>query len=405
MLYSQKIVNAMPIQEKTIPHVLAGKDIVAIAQTGTGKTLAFGLPALTKIAANRSKGIQMLVLCPTRELAEQIHNVLNSLAKSLKLSCTCVYGGVKINPQIKRLRANPSIVVATPGRLLDLLNRGNINFKNLQILTLDEADRMLDMGFLPDMKRIISYIPKRRQTLLFSATFPKATQNKLEIFVKNPINIEITPQATTSENIKQGIYPVTAEYKAELLKQILQRSDVTCALIFTRTKIRADRVSKKLKANGFRAESIHGGCRQNKRLAVIKSFTNGESNILVATDIAARGIDIKGVTHVINYDIPFHPEDYVHRIGRTARAMASGTAYTFASPGEEASINSIEKTIGKSLHLHEWEGMAKLSPLKKRHSKAKKRRKIKSKNNSKQSNKNTKKLGKHNHKNPAMQIS
>ena len=353
----------MPIQEQAIPHALAGRDIIAIAQTGTGKTLAFGLPSLTRIAedGSKTKGTKMLVLCPTRELAEQINQVLTPLAQKLCLSCTCIYGGVAINPQIKRLRAKPSIIIATPGRLLDHLNRGTINFKDLQILTLDEADRMLDMGFLPDMKRIIAHTPDQRQTLLFSATFPEITQNKIKMFVNNPVHIEITPQSTPAENVAQGIYPVIAERKAELLEKLLLQSEVSSTLIFTRTKIRADRVRKKLKANGFQAESIHGGCTQSKRIAALKSFATGQINILVATDIAARGIDIKGVTHVINYDIPFHPEDYIHRIGRTARAKASGTAYTFASPGEEASVHSIEKIIGQTLIHHEWEGMAVLS--------------------------------------------
>ncbi len=361
VLHSQNITQAMPIQEQAIPSILTGRDIVAIAQTGTGKTLAFGLPSLTRIAQNRGKGIKMLVICPTRELAEQINHVLVPLAKALSLSCACVYGGVGMSLQAKKLRAKPAIVVATPGRLLDHLQRGNVSFKDLEILTLDEADRMLDMGFLPDIKRINSYLPEIKQTLLFSATFPEATQKKIGSFVNNPVKIEIAPQSTTAENVIQGVYPVISEHKAELLQQILQQTDVTCTLVFTRTKIRADRVSKKLKANGFRAEAIHGGCTQNKRLAAIRNFSSGQSNILVATDIAARGIDIKGVSHVINYDIPFNPEDYVHRIGRTARAMNSGTAYTFASPGEESSLRSIENTIGKELFLHEWEGMAKLS--------------------------------------------
>lgn len=377
MLYSQKISEAMPIQEQAIPPVLAGKDIIAIAQTGTGKTLAFGLPALTRIAKSGTKanGSMMLVLCPTRELAEQIHQVLNPLALSLNLSCACIYGGVGMNPQAKRLRAKPSVVVATPGRLLDHLNRGNINFNNLQILVLDEADRMLDMGFLPDMKRIVANLPENRQTLLFSATFPEVTKNKIGMFVRNPVCIEITPQSTPAENVIHGIYPVIAERKSELLEKLLQQSEVVSTLIFTRTKIRADRVSKKLKASGFRAESIHGGCSQNQRLKSLKNFASGQSNILVATDIAARGIDIKGVTHVINYDIPINSEDYVHRIGRTARAKSSGTAYTFASPGEEASIYSIEKIIGQSLLLHEWDGMAELSRIIKQTSKTKRSRK------------------------------
>ncbi len=383
VLHSQNITHAMPIQEQAIPGALAGKDMVAIAQTGTGKTLAFGLPALTRIAQNHSKGIKMLVICPTRELAEQIHHVLIPLAKAVNLSCACIYGGVGMNPQAKKLRAKPAIVVATPGRLLDHLQRKNVNFKDLEILTLDEADRMLDMGFLPDIKRINSHLPEIKQTLLFSATFPEATQKKIGFFVNNPVHIEIAPQSTTAENVVQGLYPVASEHKAELLQQLLQQTDVSSTLIFTRTKIRADRVSKKLKANGFRAEAIHGGCTQNKRLAAIRSFSSGQSNILVATDIAARGIDVKGVTHVINYDIPFNPEDYVHRIGRTARAMSSGTAYTFASPGEESSIRSIEKTIGQQLLLQEWEGMAELSKsAANKNSSARRPRRRKSKNSS-----------------------
>ncbi len=372
VLNSQNITSAMPIQEQTIPQALAGRDIIAIAQTGTGKTLAFGLPALTRIAQSRSKGIQMLVLCPTRELAEQIHQVLNPFVKALNLSSTCIYGGVGINPQIKQLRAKPAIVVATPGRLLDHISRKSIHFDDLQILTLDEADRMLDMGFLPDMKRIISHLPSSRQTLLFSATFPQETQQKVGAFITDPIQIEIAPQSTTADNVVQGLYPVNPEHKADLLEQLLQQDGVTSTLVFTRTKVRADRLSKKLKAKGFRAEAIHGGCTQNRRLAAIKSFTNGHSNILVATDIAARGIDVKGVSHVINYDIPFNPEDYVHRIGRTARAMADGTAYTFASPGEETTIHSIEKTIGQNLLLHEWDGMAELAASPKTTSQTKK---------------------------------
>ena len=376
VLYSQKISEAMPVQEQAIPPILSGRDIIAIAQTGTGKTLAFGLPALTRIIENNKKvrGSKMLVLCPTRELAEQIYQVLNPLALNLNLSCTCIYGGVGMSPQAKRLRAKPSIIVATPGRLLDHLNRGNISFSDLQILAIDEADRMLDMGFLPDMKRIIAHLPENRQTLLFSATFPEATKNKIGMFIRNPVCIEITPQSTPAENVTHGVYPVIAERKGELLQKLLQQSEVASTLIFTRTKIRADRVSKKLKANGFRAESIHGGCSQNQRLKSLKKFASGQSNILVATDIAARGIDVKGVTHVINYDIPFHSEDYVHRIGRTARAKSSGTAYTFVCPGEEASVYSIEKNIGQSLLLHEWEGMVELSKSIKQTSKPKRSR-------------------------------
>ncbi len=354
----------MPIQEQAIPHALAGRDIIAIAQTGTGKTLAFGLPSLTRISRITNRRAQMLVLCPTRELAVQIHEVLQPLAKKLNLQTACLYGGAAIRPQVAQLRRKPSIIIATPGRLQDHIDHNNVSFKNLQILVFDEADRMLDMGFLPDIKRIVSSLPEERQTLLFSATFPRETEDKVCAFVKNPVKIEVAPQATPAESVTQGVYPVKPEHKADLLTKLLSEPDVTSTLVFTRTKIRADRVTKMLRDNGFKAEAIHGDCSQSKRQTAIKRFRSGKSTILVATDIAARGIDVKGVTHVINYDMPVMTEDYVHRIGRTARAKASGIALTFTSPGEERALRSIEKLIGKQIILHQWEGMAELAPVK-----------------------------------------
>lgn len=361
VLDSMNIVEAMPIQEQAIPPALEGKDMIAIAQTGTGKTLAFGLPGLTRLAASSDPRAQMLVLCPTRELAVQINDVMRPLARELRLRTACIFGGVNIRPQIAELGRHPSVIVATPGRLQDHINRKTVSFHHLQMLVLDEADRMLDMGFWPDIQRILSILPEKRQTLFFSATFPADIRARVLPLLQSPHHIEVTPESTPVEAITQGVYTVGQTEKAGLLTKLLAMPEVQSTLIFTRTKHRADRVSKMLKNSGFKAETIHGDRSQSQRQEALTRFKGGHSNILVATDIAARGIDVKGVTHVINYDIPAASEDYVHRIGRTARAHTTGTALTFASPGDEAALRAIEKMIGRRIGQHDWEGAVKLA--------------------------------------------
>ncbi len=361
VLTTQQIVNATPVQEQAIPLAATGRDLVGIAQTGTGKTLAFGLAGLTRLAASDDPRAQMLVLCPTRELALQIHSVLNPLARELRLRTACIFGGVGINPQISELKRHPSVIVATPGRLQDHLDRKCVHFAHLQLLVLDEADRMLDMGFWPDIKRILSVLPDGRQTLLFSATFPKEIRDRVMPLLRDPHRVEVTPESTPVEAITQGVYAVEQTAKAGLLTKLLRQPEVKSTLVFTRTKHRADRVTKMLRNSGFNAETIHGDRSQGQRQEALSHFRTGRSNILVATDIAARGIDVKGVTHVINYDIPVASEDYVHRIGRTARAQTTGTALTFASPGDEELLRAIEKLLGRRIGQHAWEGAVALA--------------------------------------------
>lgn len=356
LLQTQNITTPTPIQEQAIPVALEGRDLVAVAQTGTGKTLAFGLPGLTRLATSADPRAQMLVLCPTRELAVQIHSVLDPFARQLHKRTVCLYGGVNINPQVAKLHLKPSVIIATPGRLLDHIARRSVSFQNLQMLVLDEADRMLDMGFLPDIKRILAVLPAGRQTLLFSATFPPETRSRVLPMLREPHHIEIKPESTPVETIDQGVYTVGQTDKAGLLVKLLANPDVRSTLVFTRTKHRADKVTKLLRNNGLLAVTIHGDRTQGQRQEALEHFRGGKSNILVATDIAARGIDVKGITHVINYDIPVSSEDYIHRIGRTARARMTGVALTFASPGDEAALRGIEKKIGRKLGRHVWEG-------------------------------------------------
>ena len=360
-MQSQNITSPTPIQEQAIPVALEGRDLVAVAQTGTGKTLAFGLPALTRLAASADPRAQMLVLCPTRELAVQIHSVLDPLAHQLRKRTVCLYGGVNINPQVAKLHLKPSVIIATPGRLLDHIARRSVSFQNLQVLVLDEADRMLDMGFLPDIKRILAVLPAERQTLLFSATFPPETRSRVLPMLREPFHIEIKSELTSVETIAQGVYAVGQTDKAGLLVKLLAGPNVLSTLVFTRTKHRADKVTKILRNNGLLAVTIHGDRTQGQRQEALERFRGGKSNILVATDIAARGIDVKGITHVINYDIPVSSEDYIHRIGRTARAQMTGVALTFASPGDEMTLRGIEKKIGRKLGRHTWDGEATLA--------------------------------------------
>ncbi len=356
ILKAQQIVEPTPVQARAIPVALEGRDVTGVAQTGTGKTLAFGLPALTRLADSKPGRNRMLILTPTRELAQQINDVLHPLAKALGLRSVCIYGGVNMGPQTKGLRRGCDIIVACPGRLLDHMQRKNVRFDNLSVLVLDEADRMLDMGFLPDIKRILSTCPKNRQTLLFSATFPKEIEQMAASVQRDPHRIEVGAIAVPVDTVRQGVYTVDSSGKTGLLSKILDGPEVGPTLVFLRTKHRTDRVAKALHKQGYKAKAIHGGRTQSQRQQAIDGFRSGKYKVLVATDVAARGLDVDGITHVVNYDIPRSSEDYIHRIGRTARANASGDAITFVSSNESQALGRIERALGKQLHREEWEG-------------------------------------------------
>ncbi|NIA15286.1 MAG: DEAD/DEAH box helicase [Nitrospiraceae bacterium] len=361
ILKAQQIVEPTPVQAQAIPVALEGRDVTAVAQTGTGKTLAFGLPALTRLADTKPGSSRMLVLTPTRELAQQIGDVLHPLGKALKLRTVCVYGGVGMEPQTKALRGGCDIVVACPGRLLDHIQRKNVRFDNLSVLVLDEADRMLDMGFLPDIKRILSICPKERQTLMFSATFPKEIEQMAANMQRDSHRIEVGAVAAPVDAVRQGIYTVDPSGKTGLLSKILGGPEVGPALVFLRTKHRTDRIAKALHKQGFKAKAIHGGRTQRQRQQAIDGFRNGKYKVLVATDVAARGLDVEGITHVVNYDIPKSSDDYIHRIGRTARANAEGDAITFVSPDDSQALGNIERALGKQLPREDWEGAVRVA--------------------------------------------
>jgi ATP-dependent RNA helicase RhlE len=342
-------VTPTPIQEKSIPHLLEGKDLLGIAQTGTGKTAAFSLPILNNLAASNKKvsatSVRCLILTPTRELAAQIVDNIKLYGEKLGLRYNMIFGGVSIIGQVNSMKTGADIVVATPGRLLDLINRRSIKFDDLEIFVLDEADRMLDMGFINDVRRIISKLPKKRQSLFFSATMPKDIAQLASSILNNPVSVEITPQATTVEKIDQQINFVDKANKPLLLKEILRKKEVTSALVFSKTKFGANRIVTFLQEDGVKVEAIHGNKSQVARQKALNNFRQGKTNVLVATDIAARGIDVPDISHVINYDIPHDPENYVHRIGRTARAGKNGIAISLCDASEKSLVKSIEKTI------------------------------------------------------------
>lgn len=356
VLARQCITKPTPVQAQAIPVALEGRDVVAIAQTGTGKTLAFGLPSLTLLAQGSVRGTRMLVLAPTRELAVQVNAVLEPHVRALGLRTVCVYGGVGMQPQTHALRSGAAIVVATPGRLLDHVDRGNVNFKHLSVLVLDEADRMLDMGFMPSIRRILKELPEHRQTLMFSATFPAQIGQLTKSMQRNPVRLQVGPIASPAKDVRQSMYTVHHEKKLSLLSSILRGPEVKSALVFLRTKHRTERVAKALHQAGFKAQAIHGDRSQRQRQQAIDGFRQGRYNVLVATDVAARGLDVRGITHVVNFDLPNTSEDYIHRIGRTARANASGDAITFVGPDEFRALRDIENAIGKPIPREEWEG-------------------------------------------------
>lgn len=339
-----------PIQAAAIPPIIAGNDLIGIAQTGTGKTAAFTLPILTRLAmAQGKRGTKVLILAPTRELVVQIEENVLAYAKHLPLTIAKVFGGVGERPQINSLRAGCDIVIATPGRLLDLMGQGHGDFSGLQHLVLDEADRMLDMGFLPSIKRIVQKMPRKRQTLLFSATLSKEIEALTHEFQHQPKIVQIGRRSNPAETVTQLVYEVPVHLKPALLSHLLKDDSLDMVLVFTRTKHGADRVARKLEQTGIRCATLHANRSQNQRLKALADFKSGEVRVLVATDIAARGIDVDGISHVVNYDFPMHAEDYVHRIGRTGRAKAIGDAISFISPEDQSALRSLEKFIGRGL--------------------------------------------------------
>ena len=341
-----------PIQAQAIPYILNGRDLLGCAQTGTGKTAAFALPILQGLnAQGRGRGIRVLVLSPTRELAAQIGDSFAAYGRNLPFRHTVIFGGVGQQPQVDALRRGVDILVATPGRLLDLMGQRLVSLDNIQVFVLDEADRMLDMGFIHDVRRVIAMLPKKRQTLLFSATMPDDIQQLADSILINPAYVEVTPRATTVEKIDQRVYFVEKNDKPALLEHLLRDRTIRRVLVFTRTKHGANKVVKKLGDAGIGAEAIHGNKSQSARERALSNFKSGETRVLVATDIAARGLDVEDITHVINYDLPNIPETYVHRIGRTARAGASGMAYSFCDQEEREYLRDIEKTIRKRVPI------------------------------------------------------
>ena len=353
-LHKEGYTKPTPIQQGAIPFILEGRDLLGCAQTGTGKTAAFAIPMLQLLSKPHAaiagqRPIRALILTPTRELAIQIQESFQAYGSGLRLKHLVVFGGVNQAPQTQALQRGVDILVATPGRLLDLMSQGYINLKDIEIFVLDEADRMLDMGFVHDVKRVITKLPTKRQTLFFSATMPKEIQGLANAILTNPEKVEVTPESTTAETIQQSLYYVDKANKRALLADILKDKSIETALVFTRTKHGADKVVKDLIRIGIKAEAIHGNKSQNARQRALSNFKDRTTRILVATDIAARGIDVDELTHVINYEMPNVPETYVHRIGRTGRAGLSGIAYSFCELEELPYLKDIQKLIGKEI--------------------------------------------------------
>jgi ATP-dependent RNA helicase RhlE len=344
--------TATPIQHQAIAHILAGRDVLGCAQTGTGKTAAFALPILDRLASEpvgKRCHPRALVIAPTRELAQQIAGSFRTYGRRLDLSATVIYGGVRQTGQVHALRQGVDIVVATPGRLLDLIQQGHCDLSAVRRVVLDEADRMLDMGFMPDIKRIISHVPQRRQTLLFSATIPRQIRRLADALLRDPQEITVTPQSPAVERIAQSVYHVDKPQKPALLAHLLDTLSVSRAIVFARTRHGADRIVRQLNKSGTAATAIHGNKTQGARQTAMDQFRSGKTHVLVATDIAARGIDVDGISHVFNYDVARDPEGHVHRIGRTARAGAAGSAITLCDREELPHLKAIERLIRMEL--------------------------------------------------------
>jgi len=352
---AQGFVKPTPIQAKAIPVVMKGRDVVGLAQTGTGKTAAFVLPILERLSQGERGKVRALIIAPTRELANQINEVVVSLGKSLGIKSMTVFGGVNINPQVKTLRSGVDVVVACPGRLLDHMNQKTISVSHLEVLVLDEADQMFDMGFLPDIRKILKHVPKKRQTLLFSATMPKEIQVLAQECLTNPETIE-TEKNAAAQTVSHALFPVAQHLKTALLLEIMYKIDSGSVLVFTRTKHRAKRLAETLISADFRAASLQGNLSQARREKALSGFRDGSYRVLVATDIAARGIDVSQISHVINYDIPDTTDAYIHRIGRTGRAAKTGDAYTFVTEEDNAQVRAIERVLKAPIERRTLEG-------------------------------------------------
>ena len=385
--------EATPIQEQAIPLLLEGRDLLGCAKTGTGKTAAFALPILQKLylrdeSEKYPRTIKALILAPTRELAMQIDETFQSMNSFVNLKSTVIFGGVRQGSQVTKIERGIDVLIATPGRLGDLYKQGILDLSHIEYFVLDEADRMLDMGFINDIRRIMKYIPKQRQTMLFSATLPKEIQHLIDEILNNPVKVMVSSGQMTVERIQQSLYYVDKVHKAKLLIKLLENPQVYNAIVFVRTKRNADTLCKKLQRAGIEAEAIHGDKSQNARVRALNHFKEDKIRVLVATDIAARGIDVDHLTHVINFDLPEQAENYVHRIGRTARAGAEGTAITFCCFQEKEDLLEVEKFIGEKIPVIEnpYYPMEDLSaPVKKGSSQKKKTNQPQKKNNQKQS--------------------
>jgi ATP-dependent RNA helicase RhlE len=356
-----------PIQAAAIPEILGGHDLIGIAQTGTGKTAAFTLPMLERlggmVGSGQRRGTKALILAPTRELVVQIEENVRAYGKHLpSLRIATVFGGVGERPQVEALRAGTELIIATPGRLLDLMGQGHGQFNGLHVLVLDEADRMLDMGFLPQIRRVVRPLPKERQTLLFSATLSREVEQLTSEFLRSPRTVQIGRRSNPAETVTQFVYEVPKHLKLALLSHLLTDAALGSVLVFSRTKHGADRIARRLAQEGVTTATLHSNRSQNQRLAALKKFKAGEVRVLVATDIAARGIDVEGISHVVNFDFPMHPEDYVHRIGRTGRAAAVGDAISFASHEDHAALRALEKFINRGIVRKRAEGFDYQAP-------------------------------------------
>ncbi|MAE64553.1 MAG: DEAD/DEAH box helicase [Phycisphaeraceae bacterium] len=347
--------TATPIQAQVIPHALTGRDVLGCARTGTGKTAAFALPVLhgfnKRSASETRRRPRHLVLCPTRELAVQIGLSFETYGRYMSLRCAVVYGGVDQAKQVRALRNGVDVLVATPGRLLDLADQGHAALDGVQTLVLDEADRMLDMGFMPDIRRVLSQVPQRRQTMLFSATMPKEFRRLADRILHKPVSVQVADASNDVDQIDQSVHFVERRQKADLLAQVVRRHSITRALVFTRTKRGADRLVRHLQVRGLNAEAIHGNKSQSRRLKSLERFRSGRLSLLIATDVASRGIDVDGISHVFNYDLPHEPETYVHRIGRTGRAGRSGTAVSFCDGDERGHLDAIQRRLQTRIRI------------------------------------------------------
>ena len=341
-------IDPTPIQQQAIPIILQGRDVLGLAQTGTGKTAAFALPILQRLTKGPLRRTRVLIVAPTRELAEQIHQAVGELGQKTRIRSAAVYGGVGKGPQITALKSGAEIVVACPGRLLDLIGEGQVDLSHVEVLVLDEADRMCDMGFLPDIRRILKHLPEERQTLFFSATMPDDTRTLADSILKKPVTVQIGMIAP-AKTVAHALYPVPQKLKTDMILAMLDQMAIGRALIFTRTKYRARNLARKLERRKYRAAALQGNMSQNQRRKAINGFRDGRVDILVATDIAARGIDVPDISHVINFDMPDTVDAYTHRIGRTGRAEETGEAFTFSTPEDEAMVRDIERTLGTAI--------------------------------------------------------